>query len=118
MIGEMEIIQQGMEKRALIPEEGPKWGTTPVTDIPGEAHPEGVDENTPVGDDAQNTRVLQDNFSGADKSEAESRNTLMNNFAHFNDPSRSSSSQLIKDYPRTPRSYQVMRETLQSRLGA
>lgn len=117
MNGISDILRQGFEKDAEIPEGKPKWGTTPEADLPGEQHPEGVDENHPVGDDEQNTRHLQTNFSSAGAVEAELRQTLSHNFVHFTDPSRVSATQLIKDFPKTnARAMQSMTERLRARL--
>lgn len=116
MAGEMDILKVGFEKAAEIPESKPKWGTTPESDLPGEHHPEGVDENHPVGDDAQNKRYLQASFSSAEPAEADARSVLRDNFENFDRPSRLSHSQLIKDFPKTPRTYQAMAGVLQRKL--
>lgn len=118
MAGELEILKDGFEKKATIPAEGPKWGTPPETSMPGEQHPEGLDENGPVGDDAQNTRYLKANFENADMAEADMINTLSDKLDNFNTPTRISSSQLIKNYPKTnTRVLRAMSETIKSQLG-
>lgn len=118
MIGELQIIQQGLEKAATIPEEKPKWGTPPETALPGEGNPEGVDENQPVGDDAQNTRHLETNFTSTPAVQAEMHETLGRHFEHFGDGSRVSANQLLKQNPKTPaRIYQVMGEALRRNLA-
>jgi hypothetical protein len=115
MSGEMEILKQ-----AFIPEEGPKWGTAPATDLPGEAHPEGLDENKPVGDDAQNTRHLMANFNSAPATEAQMHAELGTRFAHFAEGSRVSSNQLLKQQPSktNARVYGIMSEALRRSLSA
>lgn len=118
MIGELEIVRQGFEKTAELPEGKPRWGTTPITDLPGEAHPEGVDENKPVGNDAQNKGVLVNSFSSAPAAEADLRSVLGGALENFNSPTRISHSQLIKDFATTPRSLRVMAGVLRSRLQA
>jgi hypothetical protein len=118
MIGEMEIVRQAFEKTAEMPEGKPRWGTPPITDLPGEAHPEGVDENKPVGNDAQNKGVLVSNFSSAPAVEADLRGVLSGALESFTAPTRVSHSQLIKDFSPTPRSLRVMAGVLRSRLQA
>ena len=114
MSGELNLL-----KMAFIPEEGPKWGTTPTSDLPGEAHPEGVDENKPVGDDAQNTHHLMTNFNSAEATQAQLHQELGSRFSHFAEGSRSSSNQLLKQYPKTnARAYGVMAEALRRNLSA
>lgn len=114
MDGVMEFLKQ-----AFIPEEGPKWGTPPDTDLPGEAHPEGTDETKPVGDDAQNRRHLMTNFNSAPATEAQMHQELGSRFSHFAESSRVSSNQLLKQYPKTnARTYGVMREALRRSLSA
>lgn len=113
MDGVMEFLKQ-----SFIPEEGPKWGTTPTSDLPGEAHPEGVDENKPVGDDSQNRNHLMANFNAAPATEAQMHQELGSRFAHFAETSRSSSNQLLKQYPKTTaRTYGVMAEALRRNLS-
>jgi hypothetical protein len=117
MDGELSLIKAEFEKAARIPEEEPKWGTPPVTDLPGEARPEGLDDNQPVGDDAQNTSALKNRFNFAEASQADSKAVLRKNLAHFDDNSRSSSSQLIKNQPKTNSNVMsAVREALSSKL--
>ena len=118
MTGELSIVQQGFEKAAAIPEDKPKWGTTPEGSLPGEAKPEGFDENQPVGDDAQNTRHLETNFNTTPFVQAEMHQQLGSHFERFGDGSRVSANQLLKQNPKTPaRIYKIMGEALQRNLS-
>jgi len=117
MAGEDLIIKEAFEKAAGLPEDSPLWGTPPATDLPGEAKPEGLDTNQPVGDDAQNTQVLESRFNFADKTRDQMKSDLRSKLVHFSDANRGSSSQLIKNQPKTnARVYGRMSEVLKSRL--
>jgi hypothetical protein len=117
MIGELQILRQGFEKAAAIPEEKPKWGTPPETDLPGEANPAGLDENRPVGDDAQHTRHLMANFNTAPATQARNAKDLGGKFDHFTDGNRVTGTQLNKTFPKSnDRVYQAMAQKLRQRL--
>jgi hypothetical protein len=114
----LDYIKQEFAKAASIPEEGPKWGTPPATDLPGAAKPEGLDENVPVGDDAQNKRYLETNFEQAGAAEEQMRTSLSGNLSNFGSPARISHSQLIKNNPKTnTRVFSAMAGALRSKLG-